>query len=141
MVRETKNKGMLSFSGRNSVSEMLHTTVFMTLIDYMDAKAYASETNTPAIPMPVPTHILVTATFCFRRLSSDRTVTTCLVPVAPSGCPIALGFVGQRMQGRWVDGENKGVDGDLHGASADVDLVDIQTEGVDAVDILGEPIY
>lgn len=46
----------------------------------------SSETKTPAIPIPVPTHILVTATFCFLRFNSDKTVTTCLVPVQPRGC-------------------------------------------------------
>jgi hypothetical protein len=51
---------------------------------------YCSFTNTPAMPIPVPTHILVTPIFWFRLLSSERRVTTCLVPVAPSGWPIAL---------------------------------------------------
>lgn len=43
----------------------------------------SSLTKTPAMPIPVPTHIEVTATLAFLRLSSDSAVTTCLVPVQP----------------------------------------------------------
>lgn len=44
-----------------------------------------SATQTAAMPIPVPTHILVTPTFCPVRLSSVNNVPTCLAPVQPNG--------------------------------------------------------
>lgn len=41
--------------------------------------------------LTVPTHMDVTAILAFRRLNSDSAVTTCRVPVQPSGWPMALG--------------------------------------------------
>ena len=49
-----------------------------------------SLTNSPAIPWPVPIHILVTRIFFFVLLASLKTVHICLAPVAPSGCPSAM---------------------------------------------------
>lgn len=41
--------------------------------------------NRPAMPCPVPMHILVNSTFFFVRLASLRIVQICRAPVAPSG--------------------------------------------------------
>ena len=49
-----------------------------------------SATQTAAMPIPVPTHILVTPTFSPRLLNSYNNVLTCLAPVQPSGCPKAI---------------------------------------------------
>ena len=49
-----------------------------------------SLTNSPAIPWPVPIHILVTKIFFFVLLASLKIVHICLAPVAPSGCPSAM---------------------------------------------------
>ena len=49
-----------------------------------------SLTNNPAIPCPVPIHILVNKILFFCRLHSLSPVQICLAPVAPSGCPSAI---------------------------------------------------
>ena len=49
-----------------------------------------SATNNPAMPIPEPTHILVSPTFLPVRLSSVNKVDTCLAPVVPKGCPNAI---------------------------------------------------
>jgi hypothetical protein len=49
-----------------------------------------SATHTAAMPMPVPTHILVTPICLPVRLSSVSRVLTCLAPVTPRGCPKAI---------------------------------------------------
>src|ERR1035437_1930745 len=63
-----------------------------------DPRSYnCSLTNSPAIPCPVPIHILVNNTFFFCLRHSLNPVTICLAPVAPKGCPKAiappLGFI------------------------------------------------
>lgn len=69
----------------------------------------------------------VTATLAFRRLSSESTVTTCLVPVQPSGWPMALfrmrvreGMILSRTR---KNGEIKGRHS--HCSPSNIDLVDI----------------
>jgi hypothetical protein len=56
-----------------------------------------SLTNNPAIPIPVPRHILVNSIFFFCRLHSLNPHTICLTPVHPNGWPKAiappLGFI------------------------------------------------
>lgn len=56
-----------------------------------------SFTSRPAIPCPVPIHILVKQIFFFVRLASLKIVQICRAPVAPNGCPSAiappLGFI------------------------------------------------
>jgi hypothetical protein len=49
-----------------------------------------SATNNPAMPIPEPTHILVSPTFLPVRLSSVNKVDICLAPVVPKGCPNAI---------------------------------------------------
>lgn len=49
-----------------------------------------SATHTAAIPIPVPTHILLTPTFLLVRFNSYSSVLTCLAPVQPKGCPKAI---------------------------------------------------
>ena len=49
-----------------------------------------SLTQTAAIPIPVPTHILVTPIFFPVRPNSLKSVATCLAPVQPKGCPNAI---------------------------------------------------
>jgi hypothetical protein len=44
-----------------------------------------SLTNRPAIPIPVPMHMVVSRTLALRRRHSLRPVTICLVPVQPRG--------------------------------------------------------
>jgi cellulose synthase/poly-beta-1,6-N-acetylglucosamine synthase-like glycosyltransferase len=44
-----------------------------------------SFTNKPAIPIPVPMHILVRRIFFFCLLHSLKPVTICLAPVVPRG--------------------------------------------------------
>jgi hypothetical protein len=46
-----------------------------------------SFTNKPAIPIPVPMHMVVSRTLALRRRHSLRPVTICLAPVQPRGCP------------------------------------------------------
>src|SRR5271154_5369886 len=56
-----------------------------------------SFTSRPAIPCPVPIHILVKQIFFFVRLASLKIVQICRAPVVPSGWPSAiappLGFI------------------------------------------------
>src|SRR5271154_1127307 len=49
-----------------------------------------SLTSNPAIPCPVPIHILVTRTLLFVLLATLKIVQICLAPVAPRGCPRAI---------------------------------------------------
>src|SRR5690606_30283213 len=57
-----------------------------TTIHYHFLTTYkTSLTKIPAIPWPVPTHMEVTKIFFLVLLSSLKPVTTCLVPVQPSG--------------------------------------------------------
>lgn len=49
-----------------------------------------SATHTAAIPMPVPTHMLVTPTFLSVLFNSYSNVETCRAPVQPNGCPNAI---------------------------------------------------
>lgn len=51
---------------------------------------YCSFTNSAAIPIPVPMHILVNSIFFFCRLHSLSPETICLTPVMPNGCPRAI---------------------------------------------------
>jgi len=44
----------------------------------------------PAAPIPVPIHIEITPYFLAVLSSSWKRVTTCLDPVLPRGCPIAM---------------------------------------------------
>jgi hypothetical protein len=60
-------------------------------IDFWTASStYASLTKSPAMPCPLPMHILVNKIFFPVLLHSLRPVTICLAPVAPSGCPKAM---------------------------------------------------
>lgn len=51
---------------------------------------YYSRTQTAAIPIPVPTHILVTPTSSPLLPNSFSKVETCLAPVHPRGWPNAM---------------------------------------------------
>lgn len=66
------------------------TSKTLLMLHLYTYQIYCSDTNIPAIPIPVPTHIDVTATFFPRCLSSVSAVTTCRAPVHPRGCPKAL---------------------------------------------------
>ena len=52
---------------------------------YTSFYTFCSLMNRPAMPIPVPMHILVSSTFFFCLLHSLRPVTICRAPVHPSG--------------------------------------------------------
>jgi hypothetical protein len=89
VTRPQKHEGYRSDQGQPARYERdvcdMYFIAFRTLTKHTYRTYNCSLTNRPAIPIPVPMHILVNRTFFFCLLHSLRPVTIWRAPVQPSG--------------------------------------------------------